>query len=89
MKKILAFHFDEGRSARAIATQCGLARRSVAQSLERFAASGLNWAEACDMDEAALEAALYRKSRVSDGPEVDWAVVEKKLSGRGVTLMVL
>ena len=41
VKKILAFHFDEGRSARAIAIHCGLARRSVAQTLERFAACGL------------------------------------------------
>ena len=42
VKKILEFHFDEGRSARAIASHCGLARRSVAQTLERFAASGLS-----------------------------------------------
>ena len=44
--------------------------------LERFAASGLDWAEACDMDEEALEAALYRISRASDWPEVNWAMVE-------------
>ena len=39
VKKVLGFHFDEGRSARAIASHCGLARRSVAQTLERFAAA--------------------------------------------------
>ena len=89
VKKILAFHFDEGRSARAIATHCGLARRSVAQTLERFAASGLSWLEARDLDEEVLEAALYRISRASDWPEVDWAKVEKDLSGRGMTLMLL
>ena len=89
VKKILAFHFDEGRSARAIATHCGLARRSVAQTLERFAASGLSWLEARDLDEEVLEAALYRISRASDWPEVDWAKVEKVLSGRGMTLMLL
>ena len=89
VKKILSFHFYEGRSARAIATHCGLARRSVAQTLERFAASGLDWAETCDMGEEALELALYRKSRASDWPEVDWAAVEKDLSGRGMTLMLL
>ena len=61
VKKVLAFHFDEGRSARAIATHCGLARRSVAQTLERFAASGLSWPEASDLDEEVLEAALYRR----------------------------
>ena len=54
VKKVLAFHFDEGRSA--IATHCGLARRSVAQTLERFAASGLSWPEARDLDEEVLEA---------------------------------
>ena len=54
-KEDLAFHFYEDRNARAIATHCGLARRSVAQTLERFAASGRDWAEACDMDKDVLE----------------------------------
>ena len=89
VKKVLEFHFDEGRSARAIASHCGLARRSVAQTLERFAASGLSWPEARDLEEEALDAALYRSARASDGAEVDWAKVEKDLSGRGVTLMLL
>ena len=89
VKKVLEFHFDEGRSARAIASHCGLARRSVAQTLKRFAASGLSWPEARDMEEEALDAALYRRPRASDGAEVDWAKVEKDLSGRGVTLMLL
>ena len=89
VKKVLALHFDEGRSARAIAIHCGLARRSVAQTLKRFAASGLSWPEARDMDDEALDAALYRSARTSDGAEVDWAKVEKDLSGRGVTLMLL
>ena len=62
-KKVLAFHFDEGRSARAIAIHCGLARRSVALVLERFAASGLSWPEARDLDDGALEAALYPAPR--------------------------
>ena len=81
--------FRRGRSARAIATHCDLARRSVALTLERFAASGLSWPEACDLDDEVLEAALYRRSRASDWPEVDWAAVEKALSGRGMTLMLL
>ena len=82
VKKILAFHFDEGRSARAIAIHCGLARRSVAQTLERFAACGLSWLEARDLDEEVLEAALYRISRASDWPEVDWAKVERPARSR-------
>lgn len=89
VKKILAYHFDEERSARAIAVHCGLSRRSVSQTLERFAESGLSWPEARGMDEPALEAALYRRSHASEWPDVDWAAVEKALSGRGVTLMLL
>ena len=90
VRKILQFHFDEGRSARAIATHCGLARRSVGQTLERFAASGLNWPEAAGMDDAALEAALYPARQVRPADEdVDWAAVEKDLAGRGATLKLL
>ena len=89
VKKVLEFHFEESRSARAIATHCGLARRSVAQTVERFEASGLSWSEARDMDEEALEEALYPALREKAAPEVDWAAVEKALSGRGVTLMLL
>ena len=90
VRKIPQFHFDEGRSARAIATHCGLARRSVAQTLARFAASGLNWPEAAGMDDAALEAALYPARQVRPADEdVDWAKVEKDLSGCGVTLKLL
>ncbi len=90
VRKILEFHFDEGRSARAIATHCGLARRSVGQTLERFAASGLSWPEAADMDDEVLEAALYPVRQVRPADEdVDWATVESDLSDRGVTLKLL
>ena len=88
-KKVLAFHFDEGRSARAIAIHCGLARRSVALVLERFAASGLSWPEARDLDDEALEAALYPAPREAPAEDVDWAKVEKDLSRRGMTLKLL
>ena len=88
-KRVLAFHFDEGRSARAIAIHCGLARRSVALVLERFAASGLSWPEARDLDDEALEAALYPVPREAPAEDVDWARVEKDLSRRGMTLKLL
>ena len=86
VKKILAFHFDEGRSARAIATHCGVARRSVALILERFEASGLSWPEASGMAEEALETALYPARSEVPTEDVDWAEVEKALSVPGVTL---
>ena len=64
VKKVIALHFEECRSARAIATHCGLARRSVALVVERFEGSGLCWSEASAMEEEALEEALY--------PDIPW-----------------
>ena len=89
IKKILGFHFDEGRSARAISAHCDVSRRSVALVLERFEASGLSWLEARDMDDEAVEAALYPAAEEAPTEDVDWAKVEKALSGRGVTLKLL
>ena len=90
IKKVLAYHFDEGRSARAIATHCGLARRSVALVLERFEGSGLSWPEAGAMEEEALEEALYPAPRQAPAEDVDWEKVEGELSARrGVTLKLL
>ena len=90
VKKILGFHFDEGRSARAIATHCGIARRSVASVLERFAASELSWPEARDMADEALETALFPSpAQAAPQQEVDWSKVETDLSERGVTLKLL
>ena len=82
VKKVLEYHFDAGRSHRDIAMHCGVARRTVALLVERFESSGLGWPEARDMEEGALEAALYPPP--PPPPEdVDWAKVEAELSGRG------
>ncbi|MDE0418761.1 MAG: IS21 family transposase, partial [bacterium] len=89
VKKALAYHFDEGRSARMIAVHCGIARRSVALILERFDAAGLSWPEARELTEEALEAALYPVAPAAPAVDVDWAKVEKDLSGRGMTLKLL
>ena len=59
IEKILGFHFDEGRSARAISAHCDVSRRSVALVLERFETSGPSWPEARHMDDEAMEAARY------------------------------
>ena len=88
VKKVLEYHFDAGRSRRDIAMHCGVARRAVALPVERFESSGLGWPEARDMEEGALEAALYPPPPPPP-KDVDWAKVEAELSGRGVTLRLL
>ena len=88
VKKVLEYHFDAGRSHRDIAMHCGVARRTVALLVERFETSGLSWPEARDMEEEALDAALYPPPP-RPPEDVDWAKVEAELSGRGVTLRLL
>ena len=90
VKQVLAFRFEKGRSQRDIARHCGVARRSVALVLERFAASGLSWPEARELDEVALEEALYPPPTAeSSRDDVKWAEVRTALSARGVTLKLL
>ena len=78
VKQVLAFHFEQGRSQRDIARHCGIARRSVALVLERFAASGLSWPEARELEEVRLEEALYPPpAPESPGDGVNWAEIKK------------
>ena len=83
VKKVLEYHFDAGRSHRDIAMHCGVARRTVALLVERFESSGLGWPEARDMEEGALEAALYPPP--PPPPEdVDWATgITRRLQSYG------
>ena len=79
VKKVLSCHFEEGRSGRFIARHCGMARRSVAQTLVRFAASGLSWPQARGLDDEALEVVLYPPKQDVSVSDVEWAQVEKDL----------
>ena len=88
VKKVLSFHFGGGGAQRSF--HCAALRGgSVAQTLERFAASGLSWPQARDLDDEALEAALNPPKQDVSGSEVDWAQVEEDLAGRGMTLFLL
>lgn len=53
VKRVPSCQFDEGHSGHFVARHCGKARRSVAQTLERFAASGLIWASARELENEA------------------------------------
>ena len=77
VKKVLAFHFDERpqrpRDRDALRSCVG---DSVAQTPGAVRRLGLTLAgRPATLDEEVLEAALYRRSRASDWPDVDWAKV--------------
>lgn len=82
--EVLRLAFAQSRSQREIAQSLGLAQSTIHAYRRRFARSGLPWPLPPEVDEAALEAALF--TRV-DGPLVatravpDWASLSHSDSG--------
>lgn len=91
LKEMLRLHFEVGRSNREIARSLAVSHSTVNDLLGRLKVAGFGWPLPPDLDEPALEAALYTgntgKSRRR--PEPDWSTVHKELSRKGVTLQLL
>jgi transposase len=90
---VLRLTHEQHRSQREIAQSLGLAQSTVSEYRRRFAASGLPWPLPPELDEAALEARLFRRvagELVATRPVPDWAAVQQELKERkGVTLQLL
>ena len=75
------------------ARRLGLARSTVRETLKRAETAGLVWPLPEDMNDAALEAALYASRRSKRGhrriEEPDWAGVHRELKRKHVTLLIL
>jgi transposase len=80
-----------GLSARQVAGSIGIARSTVADCLRRAAAGGLSWPLPEGLDEDELERRLYPPAPPQPDaiPLPDWPTVQKELSRKGVTLMLL
>ena len=82
-----------GTSDRAIARSLGIARSTVALTLERVATAGLDWPLSETLSDRVLEAVLYAGSGSRQGcrlkTEPDWTLVHRELRRPGVTLMLL
>ncbi len=80
-------------STHEIARRLGLARSTVRETLRRAETVGLGWPLPDDMNDAALEAALYASRRSKRGhrriEEPDWAGVHRELKRKHVTLLIL
>jgi len=80
-------------STHEIARRLGLARSTVRETLKRAETAGLAWPLPEDMNDAALEAALYASRRSKRGhrriEEPDWASVHRELKRKHVTLLIL
>jgi hypothetical protein len=70
-----------------------VARSTVRETLKRAEGAGLSWPLPDDMNDEALEAALYASRRSKRGhrriAEPDWASVHRELKRKHVTLLIL
>ena len=93
VREILRLKHEGGASDRQIARSLGLARSTVALTLERAAAAGLRWPLPATLTDRVLEAMLYAGHGSQQGArrktEPDWAHVHHELRRPGVTLMLL
>jgi transposase len=93
VREILRLKHECGTSDRAIGRSLGIARSTVALTLDRIAAAGLAWPLSATLSDRVLEAMLYAGAGSKQGmrrkAEPDWTHVHRELRRPGVTLMLL
>jgi transposase len=92
VREILRLKYEAGATERAIARSLGIARSTVALTLERAAGAKLSWPLPLTLTDRVLEAMLYASGAPQGGRrkvELDWTLVHRELRRPGVTLMLL
>jgi transposase len=93
VREILRLKHECGVSDRAIGRSLGVARSTIALTLQRIAAAGLAWPLPETLSDRVLEAMLYADAGAKQGlrrkVEPDWTHVHRELRRPGVTLMLL
>jgi transposase len=93
VREILRLKQEGGATDREIARSLGIARSTVALTLERVVAAGLRWPLPETLTDRVLEAMLYAGPGCPQGSrrkaEPDWTHVHRELRRPGVTLMLL
>ncbi len=92
LRELLRLKHEAGLSHRAIARACTLGLGTVTAYLQRAALAGLTWPLPADLDDAALEARLFRHPLAEDPatrPQPDWAHLHQERKRPGVTLQLL
>src|SRR6516165_8076399 len=93
VREILRLKYECGATERAVARSIGIARSTVALTLERAAAATLSWPLPATLSDRMLEAMLYANAGALHGlrrkAEPDWTHIHRELRRPGVTLMLL
>jgi transposase len=93
VREILRLIRDAGVPIREVSRRLGMAPSTVRETVRRFEASGLEWPLPAALGDAVLENRLYGAAGSKQGhrrrAEPDWAVVNRELKRKHVTLQIL
>lgn len=92
IRDVLKCLYDRNLSARETALLTGLGRTAVNEYRGRFRQAGLVWPLDPELDDHALEAALYplqRLTPMTDRHEIDFAAIHAEMKQKGATIRVL
>ncbi|MYM39427.1 hypothetical protein [Duganella qianjiadongensis] len=91
IREVLKCLYDRNLSARETARFTGLGRTAVNEYRERFRQAGLVWPLTSEIDDMALEVALYPLQRATESvgrQEIDFEVIHLEMKNKGATLRV-
>ena len=90
IREVLRLKYERGLSHRAIAQACAIGVGTVSLYLPRIAQQGLGWPLPAELDDAALEARLFRRAAPAhDRVRPDCAYIHRELKRDGITLQLL
>jgi hypothetical protein len=90
IKEVLRLKFEARLSHERIAAATGVSKGTVSSFVQRAVRKGLGWPLPEDLDEAGLEALLFRQAAPCEEYErPEFAMVHQELKRKGVTLQLL
>lgn len=91
IRDVLRLAFGEGLSRRQVSLSTGIPVTTLSEHLGRAKAAGIGWPLPEEMDDAALEAALFPPPAPSTvrRPLPDWSYLHKELKRKAVTMQLL
>jgi len=92
IREVLRLKFELDLSERQISKSAQISRSTIGDYLRRFAVSGLSWPLPIGLADADIDARLFPpKPAIPDAqrPTPDWALVNRELRRKGVTLFLL
>lgn len=90
IKEVLRLKFEAKLSHEKIAAATGMSKGAVTNTVQRALQKGLGWPLPGKLDEAGLEALMYRKAAPPDRyAQPDYALIHQELKRKGVTLQLL